>query len=158
MVLIVVALVALVVIVFSDTASADGVGTGGTSTSAASVSAGWLPAGLVPAVAQVESGGKQYDANGNVITSSAGAIGIMQLMPGTAADLGVDPYDEAQNVAGGTAYLNQLYARFGDLADTLAAYNWGPGNVSQALANGQPFPTSVQGYIAKVLAALGGQS
>ena len=146
MLLVVVALVALVVIVFGDTSSA------------ASASSQGIPPGLPAAVAQVESGGRQYDANGNVVTSSAGAIGIMQLLPSTAADYGVDPYDAAQNVEGGTAYLNDLYSQFGDVPDTLAAYNYGPGNVSRDLANGTPFPASVRGYIAKVLAALGGQS
>lgn len=151
MLLVVVALVALVVLFADSTASAPTLGT-------INASSQGIPAGLPGAVAQVESGGRQYDANGNVITSPAGAIGIMQLMPGTAADLGVDPYDAAQNMQGGTAYLDQLYSQFGDLPDTLAAYNYGPGNVSRDLQNGTPFPSSVQGYIAKVLAALGGQS
>lgn len=113
-----------------------------------------LPSNLPLAVAQVESGGRQYDSAGNVIMSPAGAIGMMQLMPGTAADLGVDPYDASQNFAGGSEYLNQLYAQYGNVPDTLAAYNWGPGNVNRALANGTPYPSSVQGYIASVEAAL----
>lgn len=115
-----------------------------------------FPSGLPDAVAQVESGGRQYDANGNVIVSSAGAIGEMQLEPGTAADLGVNPYDPTQNRTGGTEYLQQLYSQFGgDLNSTLAAYNWGPGNVTRALQNNRPFPQSVQDYIAKVLRVLG---
>jgi soluble lytic murein transglycosylase-like protein len=116
-----------------------------------------IPPGLPAAVAQVESGGRQYDANGNVITSSAGALGIMQLEPGTAADLGVDPYDQAENVAGGTAYLNDLFNQFGNVPDTLAAYNWGPGNVSRAIRANQPYPSSVQQYVASVLGVLGGE-
>lgn len=120
---------------------------------------GGLPPGLPDAVAQVESGGRQYGPDGSVITSSAGAIGEMQLMPGTAADLGVDPYDPAQNVQGGTAYLNQLYDQFGgDLNATLAAYNWGPGNVQRALQQGRPYPGSVQDYINAVLAAWDGSN
>ena len=116
-----------------------------------------IPDGLQAAVAQVESGNRQTDANGNTIVSSAGAIGIMQLEPATAADLGVDPYDPTQNVEGGTDYLNQLYTKYsGDLSNTLAAYNWGPGNVDRALENGDPFPVSVQGYISKVLSIFGG--
>lgn len=114
-----------------------------------------IPAGLQSAVAQVESGNRQFDANGNIITSPTGALGIMQLEPATAAGLGVDPYDPEQNVQGGTAYLTQLYNRFnGDLAKTLAAYNWGPGNVEKADASGTPYPSSVQGYIQKVLSLL----
>lgn len=112
-----------------------------------------LPSGLPGAVAQVESGNRQYDANGNPIISSAGAIGIMQLEPATAADLGVDPYDPAQNVEGGTRYLQQLYNQFGgNPENTLAAYNWGPGNVERALQTGQPFPASVMQYVRNVLA------
>ena len=118
-----------------------------------------LPPGLPSAVAQVESGGRQYDASGNVLMSSAGAIGEMQLMPGTAADLGVDPYDPTQNVQGGTEYLKQLYDQFnGNLNDTLAGYNWGPANVQRALQQGRPFPQSVQDYINQVLAALDGSN
>lgn len=108
------------------------------------------------AVAQVESGGRQFDANGNVIRSSAGALGIMQLMPGTAADLGVDPYDAADNLRGGTLYLGQMYDRYGDWRDALAAYNWGPGNVDRALASGNSYPSPVEGYVNNVSGTLGG--
>lgn len=118
-----------------------------------------IPDGLAAAVAQVESGNRQYDSNGNVLTSPAGALGIMQLEPATAAQLGVDPNDPTENVAGGTEYLNQLYKEFnGDLNNTLAAYNWGPGNVQTALQNGTPFPGSVQSYVQKVLSIFGGGS
>lgn len=79
-------------------------------------------------VAQVESGMNQN------ATSSKGAIGVMQLMPATAAQLGVDPYDTAQNIHGGVMYLRQLMSRFGDPTAALAAYDWGPGNVQQAMA------------------------
>lgn len=137
-------------------------GNGNTSVSGGNVNlpvqgSGTLPAGLPNAVAQVESGGQQYDSSGNVLVSSQGAIGIMQLMPDTAAGLGVDPYDPNQNYQGGTQYLNQLYSQFnGDLNDTLAAYNWGPGNVQNALQSGQSFPSSVMRYINKVLSVLNG--
>lgn len=112
---------------------------------------------IVRAVQQVESGGRQYDADGNVITSSAGAIGIMQLEPATAASLGVNPYDEQQNIQGGTQYLQQLFAQFGDWVKALAAYNWGPGNVERADAAGEAYPTSVQDYAQKVLGIAGSE-
>src|SRR5271167_4274777 len=100
---------------------------------------------LVIAVANQESGGNQFDSSGKVLTSSAGAMGVMQLMPATAAGLGVDPTNTAQNVDGGVRYLAQLLQQFGgNQALALAAYNWGPGNVSQnGTAN---WPTETTNY------------
>jgi soluble lytic murein transglycosylase-like protein len=63
------------------------------------------------------------------VRSSAGAYGLTQLMPGTAADLGVDPTDPIQNLRGGARYLRQQLDAFGDTNTALAAYNAGPGNV-----------------------------
>jgi soluble lytic murein transglycosylase-like protein len=66
--------------------------------------------------------------------SRVGAIGVFQLMPKTAAWLGVDPYDLQQNIEGGIDYLARLIASYkGDLNLVLAAYNWGPGNLSDAI-------------------------
>ena len=65
--------------------------------------------------------------------SRAGAIGVMQLMPATAAALGVNPYDITQNIQGGIRYLKQQLIRFGDTAQALAAYNWGPERVAGAI-------------------------
>ena len=63
--------------------------------------------------------------------SSAGAIGLAQLMPGTARQLGVDPYDRAQNLDGGVRYLLAQIQEFGTLSLAVAAYNAGPGAVRQ---------------------------
>jgi hypothetical protein len=109
---------------------------------------------IAASVAQVESGGRQFDSNGRIMTSKVGALGIMQLMPSTAAGLGVDPYDPAQNKEGGTRYLGQLFSEFGNWVDALAAYNWGPGNVRKAQAQGQSYPAKVQGYVQKVLSGV----
>ena len=66
--------------------------------------------------------------------SSKGATGLMQLMPGTAEDLGVDPLDPVKNIDGGTRYYNQMKKQFPDMKVALAAYNWGPGNMAKAVA------------------------
>ena len=82
-------------------------------------------------------------------TSSAGAMGVMQLMPATARGLGVEnPFDPAENIEGGAKFFARLLERFGNERDALAAYNWGPARV----ADGKPWPASVQGYVRKVLA------
>jgi soluble lytic murein transglycosylase-like protein len=87
---------------------------------------------LMYAQAWQESRGKQFDRNGNVLTSSAGALGIFQLMPATAVWLGVDPMDAEQNVKGGIKFMAALLQRYnGDFRLALAAYNAGPGAVSK---------------------------
>ena len=103
---------------------------------------------LALAVAQQES-----SMNPNAV-SSAGAIGLYQLMPATAAGLGVDPTDPGQNIDGGVRYLSQLLNQFGgDVSLALAAYNAGPGNVQKY--GGIPPFAETQNYVASILAAIG---
>ena len=97
---------------------------------------------LLRAVIQTESAGRP-DA-----VSSAGALGLMQLMPGTARQLGVDPLDPKQNVQGGARYLREMAEQFGDLDLALAAYNAGPGAVRRH--GGVPPYAETQAYIKKV--------
>lgn len=111
---------------------------------------GFSPA-LINAMIRQESGG-----NPNAV-SPKGAVGMMQLMPKTAAALGVNPYDKAQNVAGGTAYMRQLMARYGgNLPEALGAYNAGPGRMDAFLAGKATLPDETKNYIASVLGRAGG--
>ena len=99
---------------------------------------------LVAAVAQTESGGNQE------AVSPAGAVGVMQLMPETAAGLGVNPYDKRQNIERGAKYLRQMMDTFGgDVQKAVAAYNAGPQAVKEY--NGIPPYRETQDYVNKVL-------
>jgi soluble lytic murein transglycosylase-like protein len=112
----------------------------------AAVRAG-LPPELVHSLAKAES---DYQTNA---LSNKGAIGLMQLMPGTAAALGVNPHDPEQNADGGAAYLRDLLIRYQDdphqVSKAVAAYNAGPGAVDRY--NGiPPYPETVS-YVRRVL-------
>ncbi|BBO71963.1 hypothetical protein DSCA_58930 [Desulfosarcina alkanivorans] len=104
-----------------------------------------LPAKLIESVIQAESSFR-VDA-----VSPAGAQGLMQLMPGTAKELGVDdPFDVRQNIDGGAGYLRRMMDRFGgDVKLALAAYNAGPGTVEKY--NGNVPYRETQNYIERVL-------
>jgi len=102
-----------------------------------------VPVKMIEAIIQIESSGK---ANA---MSSKGAVGLMQLMPSTAKDLGVvNPLDPKQNILGGTKYLSQLLKRYeGDVDKTVAAYNWGLGRVDKkGIGN---LPTETKNYLSK---------
>ncbi len=104
---------------------------------------------LVQALVQVESG---YNRKAR---SNKGAIGLMQLMPGTAADLAVaDPWDADQNLQGGTSYLRQMIDRFGGLDLALAAYNAGPEAVMKY--GGIPPYAETRDYVRRVLGLFDG--
>jgi len=106
---------------------------------------------LVSAMIAQESGGNPG------AVSPKGAMGLMQLMPDTAAQLGVtNPFDPAQNVAGGTKYLNQMLSRYGgNIPTALAAYNAGPGRIDAVLAGKATLPYETQMYVARVMGRAG---
>lgn len=107
---------------------------------------------LIHSVVATESA---YDSSA---VSSAGAQGLMQLMPETARELGVeDSFDPLQNLLGGSKYLKQLLDKYdGDLDHALAAYNWGQGNVDRHGL--EKMPEETRDYLAKVKSRLGIQA
>lgn len=109
---------------------------------------------MVTAVISAES---SFNPNAK---SSAGAAGLMQLMPGTASGLGVkNVYDPTQNINGGTKYLSQMINQYGDYQLALAAYNWGSGNLNKAMKKyGNSWaavkahaPKETQNYVTKIM-------
>jgi hypothetical protein len=106
---------------------------------------------MVRHVMQKETGGLSADQRASA-RSSAGAIGVMQLMPDTAQELGVDPYDPRQNIEGGVRYLSQQLRAFGGNERlAMMAYNWGPGNVRRWQSRGSDprrMPRETRNYIA----------
>ena len=111
-----------------------------------------IPQHWLRAVMEVESAGNPR------AVSHAGAIGLMQIMPGTWAELralyrlGNDPFDPRDNILAGTAYLRQMYDRFGS-PGFLAAYNAGPARYQEHLDTGRALPRETRNYLA-ILAPL----
>jgi len=113
-----------------------------------------VPEPWIRAVIEVESAG-QTMLDGRPITSSAGAMGLMQVMPDTYEEmrrrhgLGHDPHNPRDNILAGTAYLRALYERFG-FPDLLAAYNAGPGRYQEYLTERRPLPRETRAYLARL--------
>ena len=113
-----------------------------------------VPEIWIRSVIRVESGGNEY-LNGQLITSSAGAMGVMQVMPETYDELrdryGLtdDPYDPHQNILAGTAYLREMYDIYGS-PGFLAAYNAGPRRLDDYLSNSRPLPDETRHYVAMI--------
>ncbi|MFQ6552734.1 lytic transglycosylase domain-containing protein [Aestuariibius insulae] len=115
-----------------------------------------IPEAWIWAVMAHESGGDPR------AVSLKGAQGLMQIMPTTWAELtaryrlGSDPFDPRANVLGGTAYLREMYDRYGEVAPMLAAYNAGPARVDEWLATGRALPRETRAYVAAILPRIGG--
>jgi hypothetical protein len=112
-----------------------------------------LPEEWIYAVMRTESAGRIK------AVSSAGAMGLMQLMPGTWArqrtrfGLGVDPFDPRDNIMAGTSYLREMYDSYG-ASGFLAAYNAGPGRYEDWRDRGRPLPAETRNYVAKISSML----
>ncbi len=112
-----------------------------------------IPEHWIRSVRRVESAGDVR------AVSSAGAMGLMQVMPGTWAELrvryglGRDPFDPRDNIIAGTAYLREMYDRYGS-PGFLAAYNAGPGRYEEYLA-GRPLPAETRAYVATLAPMIG---
>jgi hypothetical protein len=115
-----------------------------------------IPEHWIRAVLRAESAGDVR------AISSAGAMGLMQVMPDTWAGLrvryglGRDPYDPRDNILAGTAYLREMFDRYGNVAAMLAAYNAGPGRYDEHLATGRTLPAETRAYVAALAPILGG--
>lgn len=116
-----------------------------------------VPQGWIFAVKRAESGGEVR------AVSSAGAVGLMQIMPETWAELraryglGSDPFDPRDNILAGAAYLREMWDRYGDVAATLAAYNAGPARYDAHRANGLPLPAETRAYVASLARTMRGE-
>ncbi|MGV2497624.1 lytic transglycosylase domain-containing protein [Pelagerythrobacter aerophilus] len=112
-----------------------------------------LPERWIYAVIRTESAGRTR------AVSSAGAMGLMQLMPGTWARqrarfaLGNDPFDPRDNILAGASYLREMFDRYGS-EGFLAAYNAGPGRYEQWLSASRPLPLETRRYVARVASLL----
>ncbi|MBY8917978.1 lytic transglycosylase domain-containing protein [Nitratireductor sp. L1-7-SE] len=117
-----------------------------------------IPEHWIRAVLRTESAGDVH------AMSSAGAMGLMQVMPDTWAGLrsrhrlGRDPFEPRDNILAGTAYLREMFDRYGNVAAMLAAYNAGPGRYDEYLATGRALPAETRAYVAALAPILGGES
>lgn len=112
-----------------------------------------LPEDWIYAVMRTESAGRIK------AVSSAGAMGLMQLMPGTWArqrsrfGLGKDPFNPRDNIMAGASYLREMYDRYG-ASGFLAAYNAGPGRYEDWRDRGRPLPAETRNYVARISSLL----
>jgi hypothetical protein len=115
-----------------------------------------IPERWIRAVLRAESAGDVR------AISSAGAMGLMQVMPDTWAELraryklGRDPYQPRDNILAGTAYLREMWDRYGNVGAMLAAYNAGPGRYDEHRSTGRPLPAETRAYVAALAPILAG--
>ncbi len=114
-----------------------------------------IPEHWIRSVMQAESAGD------STAISSAGAMGLMQVMPDTWAELrlryslGDDPFGPRDNILAGTAYLREMFDRYGNVGAMLAAYNAGPARYDEYLSSGRTLPAETRAYVAALVPLLG---
>jgi soluble lytic murein transglycosylase-like protein len=119
-----------------------------------------IPELWIREVMRQESGGRLYAGDGSLITSPAGAMGLMQVMPATydrlrgRLGLGSDPYEPRDNIIAGASYLREMHDRFGS-PYFLAAYNAGPDRVALYLAGAKILPDETENYVARIAPRIG---
>jgi len=119
-----------------------------------------IPALWIRDVMRAESAGQAF-IDDQPTTSMAGAMGLMQIMPATYAelrdryDLGDEPYDPRNNILAGTAYLRELYERYG-WPSLFAAYHAGPARFEDFLSTGRPLPTATRDYLTALVSDASG--
>jgi hypothetical protein len=119
-----------------------------------------IPDRWIREVMRQESSFRQYDSDGSLMTSSAGAMGLMQVMPRTydmlrqRYGLGGDPYEPRDNILAGAAYIREMYDRYGS-PGFLAAYNAGPDRLDAYLNGNSPLPDETVNYLARIAPRLG---
>ena len=117
----------------------------------------------IRAVMRMESGGRTMLGENQPIISSAGAMGLMQLMPETYADMraqygfGADIFSPRDNIFAGAAYLRILYRKYGN-PGMFAAYNDGPGALEDHLYRGRPLPAETQAYVSGIASLTGAKT
>ena len=123
-----------------------------------------VPERWVREVMRQESGGNLYGRGGGLITSGAGAMGLMQVMPATYdelkgryPELGRDPFDPHNNILAGTAYIREMYDIYGS-PGFLAAYNAGPGRLDDYLTRSRSLPLETRRYVASIGPRIAGTS
>ncbi len=115
-----------------------------------------IPERWIRAVLRAESAGDMR------AISSAGAMGLMQIMPDTWAalrvryQLGRNPYNPRDSIMAGAAYLREMWDRYGNVVAMLAAYNAGPGRYDEHRSTGHPLPAETRAYVAALAPILGG--
>ena len=116
-----------------------------------------LPRNFLAAIGWRESRYKPGIIRG-ITKSPVGAVGLMQFMPATAKEYGIDPLNVEQSIDAAGKYLKKMFSKYKHWPDAIASYNWGPGNVDRWIKNGRvknKMPQETSGYIVEVMRNVG---